>query len=267
MTSEPSPGRDTIRAISRAFEILAALAEAGVPLGLTEVAERTKLPLPTIHRILRTLTTEGYVFQGANRRYALGARLIPLARYAGGALGVALRPHLTRAVERVGESASVAVLDQDFARYISHVPTERGAAFFPGVGNQISLHSSGVGKAILSRMPRDKVERIIARSGLRPLTHATITDPAELLADIDLARERGYALDDGEHAVGVRCVAKPIPGPFDLAASISGPDVRMTDEFIQDACLPALRSLVDDVAGAIAQNAANGAPDLSKNRG
>jgi IclR family acetate operon transcriptional repressor len=255
MPTEPARERDVIRAITRAFTILEALAEAGVPLGITEISQRTELPLPTIHRILRTLSADGYVFQAQNRRYALGARLIPLARYAGGALGVALRPYLTRAVDQVGESASVAVLDQDFARYIAHVPGEHSAGLFPQVGNQISLHSSAVGKAILARLPTDRVREIIDRSGLRPLTHATITDPRVLMTDLELTRVRGYALDNGEHAVGVRCVAQPIPGPFDLAASISGPEVRMTDDVIVQTCVPALRALVQVVAEAIAQTA------------
>jgi IclR family acetate operon transcriptional repressor len=261
MATEPKSARDAIRSVTRAFEILEALAEESAPLGITELATRVELPLPTIHRILHTLVAGGYVFQAPNRRYALGARLIPLARYAGGALGVALRPYLAVAVSQTGEAASVAVLDQDFARYIAHVPAEEATAFFTEVGNQISLHSSGVGKAILSGLPDNRVRQIIGRSGLRPLTRNTITDPAALLEDIRVSRERGYVLDNGEQALGVRCVAQSIPGPFDLAASISGPDVRMTDRFIETKCVPALRRLVGDVAEAIAESAAGSAKD------
>ena len=75
--------------MTRAFEILEVIAEAGTAVGVTEIAEQCGLPMPTVHRLLQTLAAGGYVHQTPKRRYALGARLMTLSRYAGGALGVA----------------------------------------------------------------------------------------------------------------------------------------------------------------------------------
>ena len=252
MSTTPTNGRGTVQSVTRAFEILEVIAEASTAVGVTEIAEQCGLPMPTVHRLLQTLAAGGYVHQTPKRRYALGARLMTLSRYAGGALGVALRPMLATVVEAVDESAAVAVLDQDYARYISHVPSERSMRMFTEVGNKVSLHASGVGKAILSKMTPDEMRTAISHGELRRLTPTTITDPGDLMREIAAVQDRGYAIDDGEHETGVTCVAVPIPGPLYLAASISGPAGRMTPEFITGRAVPALRHLAGEVASALA---------------
>lgn len=243
--------RRSVQSITRALEIIEALAAAGRAIGITDIAERVDLPLPTIHRILHTLIGSGYVFQTPRRQYALGARLISLARYAGGALGVTLRPYLNKVVDATGESTSVAMLDQDFARYISHIPAEYTMRMYTEIGNQVSLHATGVGKAILASMPVAAARATVQRAGLRRFTPNTITDEGTLFTELDTIRTRGYAIDNEEHEVGVRCVAVPIPGPLRLAMSVSGPSTRMTDEIINGAALPALRIAVEEITPVI----------------
>lgn len=254
------PPRGTVQSVNRALEILDIVAHAGAAIGITEIAEQSKLPQPTIHRLLQTMISAGYIYQTPRRRYALGARLISLSRYAGGALGVSLRPLLTTAVEQVGESASVAMLDQDFARYIAHVPSEHSMRMFTEVGNVVPLHSTGVGKAILSTMSDDEVRTTIGRSGMRPRTEYTLTDIEELLDDLRLTRERGYAIDNHEMEMGVRCVALSIPGDLCLAVSLSGPGDRFTDDVIENKALPALQNLSPELAAVIGGTAAGAVP-------
>ena len=243
--------RRPVQSITRALDILEALASAGRAVGITDIAEQVDLPLPTIHRILHTLIDAGYVFQTPRRRYALGARLIPLSRYAGGALGVTLRPYLTAVVEATGESASIAMFDQDFARYIAHVPAEHAMSMFTEIGNQVSLHATAVGKAILSVIPPEEVLQILERAGLRRFTEYTITDIDAFMRDLAEVRERGYALDLQEHEIGVRCVAVPIPVPLRLSLSISGPSARMSEEGIA-AAVRVLKSVAEEIGTVIA---------------
>lgn len=258
----PPTQRRAVQSVTRAFEILEALAEAGRAVGITDIAERVDLPLPTIHRILHTLIDAGYVFQTPRRRYALGARLIPLSRYAGGALGVTLRPYLSRVVESVGESASIAMLDQDFARYISHVPAEYSMRMFTEIGNQVSLHATGVGKAILSTVPLTEAYQILQRSGLRRFTEFTITDIDAFMRELEEVRRQGFALDLQEHELGVRCVAVPVPGTLRLSLSVSGPSARMSEEKIQSA-VPLLQTAARELADIIEQMAAGRSADQS----
>ncbi|MBE6483882.1 MAG: IclR family transcriptional regulator [Actinomycetaceae bacterium] len=253
MSNRAVKGQSIVQSVSRALEILEIVARAGMPIGITEIAEATKLPMPTIHRLLHTLIASGYVYQTPRRRYALGTRLISLSRYAGGALGVALRPLLTKTVEELGESVSVAMLDQDFARYIAHVPSERSMRMFTEVGNQVSLHATGVGKAILAAMPPSQAGKTIDRCELRALTPRTITDPEALRDHIDLVRERGYAIDDNEHEVGVCCVAVSVPGDLYLAVSVAAPVGRIDLDTVETHVVPVLQETANSIAQLLAE--------------
>lgn len=239
--------RSTVQSIERAFEILEIMSAVRDDMGISEIAEQTSLPLPTIHRILRTLVVNGYVYQTPRRRYALGARLIPLSKNAGGSLGASLRPRLVAIVEQTRESVSVAMIDRDHGRYIAHVPSEQSMRMFTQVGNQLDLHATGVGKAILSMTPDAEVRALLHRTGMRAITPQTITDVETLMHEIEEVRRRGYAMDEEEHELGVNCVAVPIPGPLRLAMSISGPQPRMTGRMVAK-MVPVLAKAADEIA-------------------
>ncbi|QGF23356.1 IclR family transcriptional regulator [Raineyella fluvialis] len=252
MTETTAPtSTNSVQSIVRAFRILEEIALSERPMGISEIAENCNLPMPTAHRILRTLIAGGYAFQTPRRTYALGARLIPLSRYAGGSLGIAFRPMLAEFAAKVDESVSVAMLDQDFARYIAHVPSEHPMRLFTEVGNQVSIHASGVGKAILSQFSDAEVRTILDRAGMRAFTPTTITDPNELIAQLHEIRERGYAIDEAEHDLGVRCVAVSLDVPLHLAVSASGLPSRMTDEVVTTVVVPELNKLAERLREAI----------------
>nr|WP_281370067.1 IclR family transcriptional regulator C-terminal domain-containing protein [Naumannella cuiyingiana] len=100
---------------------------------------------------------------------------------------------------------------------------------FTEVGRRVSLHSTGVGKALLAQLDRDEAARLVARTGLAAATDRTIVTADELLDHLATIREHGWAVDDGEQEVGVRCVATAVPWrPRALAISISGPSERLT---------------------------------------
>lgn len=108
---------------------------------------------------------------------------------------------------------------------------------FTEVGRQVDLHCTGVGKALLGQLADSRVREIVRRAGLRPQTEHTLVTETSLLADLALVRSRGYALDEQEREVGVRCVAVPVgPEPMSwMAVSVSGPVTRMTDELVERA--------------------------------
>ena len=240
-------GRSTVQSVQRAFDILEIMASGGADWGISEIAAQTGLPLPTIHRILRTLADGGYVYQTARRRYALGARLIPLARKAGGALNSILQPLLTEVVDQTHESANVAMAERDRARYVAHVPSDRSMRMFTRVGNEVMLHATGVGKAILSTMADDDIRALLGRTGMAPATPRTITDVETMMREIAVVREHGYALDDEEQELGVICVAVPVPDSDTLALSISGPQSRMTARAVAEA-VPVLTDVAQRIS-------------------
>lgn len=219
----------SVQSVERAFDVLEIIATAGEAMGVSQLAEVSGLPVPTIHRLARTLTKLGYVRQFPSRRYALGPKLIRLGESARRMIGAGARPFLTNLVESTGETANMAMLDETMAVYVAQVPSEHSMRMFIEVGRQVYPHCTGVGKALLAQLPNDEVRRIISHTGMPAQTANTLTDPEALIVDLELSRNRGYAIDDGEQEVGVRCFAVPVPkAPTPTAISVSGPAARVT---------------------------------------
>ncbi|GAA2662620.1 IclR family transcriptional regulator [Actinosynnema pretiosum subsp. pretiosum] len=220
-----------VQSLQRAFDLLERLADAGGEASLSELAAVSGLPLPTIHRLIRTLVDLGYVRQHDNRRYALGPRLIRLGEGAGRQFGTWARPLLAELVDETGETANLAVLDGDEIVYVAQAPSRHSMRMFTEVGRRVLPHATGVGKAVLAALPRDRARELLERTGLPARTPNTITDLGAMLAELDLVAERGHALDEGEQELGVRCVAVVVPGgPTPAAVSVSGPEGRLTRE-------------------------------------
>ena len=217
-----------VQSVDRALDLLEALGEAERSLSLAEVAGRTGLTSPTAHRLLRTMQARGYVGQNAVREYSPGPALIALGRKATPPLAALAQPLLVELEEISQETANLAVLDQDLIAYIAQVPSRHRMRMFTEVGRQVLPHASGVGKAILSTLPEARVRAIIQRTGLPGYTPSTLTDEAAFFAELRESRRRGFAIDDGEQEVGVRCIAVALPG-LAAAVSISGPAARVTE--------------------------------------
>ncbi|HET6920376.1 MAG TPA: IclR family transcriptional regulator [Jiangellaceae bacterium] len=222
--------RGGVQTIERAFHLLEVLAAAGGEMSISQLAEESGLPMPTIHRLLRTLVAEGYVRQQPSRRYALGPRLIWLGESAERLLAAWALPHLEKLVAELDETANVAMLDGDRAVYVAQVPGTRPMRTFTEVGRRVHLHSTGVGKALLAALPDEQMIDLVNRIPLPANTERTIVDRELLLADLREGRERGFTLDDGEQDIGVRCVAVTIPAEVHAAISVSAPSVRLTDD-------------------------------------
>jgi IclR family acetate operon transcriptional repressor len=188
--------------------------------------------MPTIHRLLRTCVSLGYARQLPSRRYALGARLIPLGERAGRLLGRVAQPRLQDLVADLGETANLAILEGSSAVYVAQQPSRHSMRMFTEIGRRVNLHDTGVGKAILSQLEDEQVAAITERAGMptpTPNSHRTLESLMDDLSDI---RGRGYAIDDEEQEPGVRCYAVPVPGaPSPMAVSVSGPLSRVDDEF------------------------------------
>ena len=235
---EPDP-RGGVQSISRAFEVLEALAEHG-PMGLSRLSVHTGLPLTTVHRLIGALTALGYVRSGEGKEYSLAPRLIQLGERASTMVSRWAIPHLTSLVDELGETANLAMLDGDRIVYVAQVPSRHSMRMFTEVGRSVDPHCTAVGKALLARLPETDVLALVGRTGLPAHTEHTITTPEGLDAALAGVRADGFAVDDGEQAIGVRCVAVALDdAPLPLALSVSGPAPRMTED-LQTRAVPAL---------------------------
>jgi IclR family transcriptional regulator, acetate operon repressor len=224
--SLPAPGG--VQSVERVFQLLEALADAGGVSTISELADSSGLPMPTIHRLIRTLVQQGYVRQDSARRYSLGPRLIRLGETAGRLLGSWARPYLTELMELTGETANLAVLEAGEVVYVGQVPSRHSMRMFTEVGRRVEPHCTAVGKVLLAQLPQDAAAAVVGQEPLTPHTPHTVTDPAVLLAQLAAVRERGYAVDDQEQEIGVRCIAVAVPAaPTPTAVSVSGPEARV----------------------------------------
>jgi IclR family acetate operon transcriptional repressor len=253
----PAERTGGVQSLERAFGLLERLADAGGELGLSELSAASGLPLPTIHRLMRTLLAGGYVRQQPNRRYALGPRLIRLGETSSRLLGAWARPYLAELVEATGETANMALLDGDEVVYVAQVPSRHSMRMFTEVGRRVLPHSTGVGKALLAALPAGDVRALLARTGMPAATTRTLTEPEAFLAELERVRAAGYAVDDGEQETGVRCLAVGVPGsPAPAAISVSGPAARVTDA-VTEKIVPVLHAAARGLAEAL--NGAGGA--------
>jgi IclR family transcriptional regulator, acetate operon repressor len=247
------PRSGGVQSVQRALDLVEIVAAAGGQLAIGEIAASSDIPLPTIHRLLRTLVERGYMRQLPNRRYALGHRLVPLGIAAAATVGAGADAVLSGLVDQLGETANLAVLSGDHAEYVAQVPSRHSMRMFTEVGRRVELHCTGVGKALLAQLDADHVRAIVRRVGLSAYTPHTLTDEPALLASLEAIREQGYAVDEEEQELGVRCIAMPvvIGSTSWMAVSVSGPLSRMTDDVV-DRAVPLLREAAAALATGLA---------------
>ncbi|MDH6575232.1 IclR family transcriptional regulator [Kitasatospora sp. MAP5-34] len=217
-----------VQSVERAFQLLEALADSGGVATLSELSGTSGLPMPTIHRLIRTLVQQGYVRQDTARRYTLGPRLIRLGETSGRLLGSWARPFLAELMEATGETANLAVLEGGEVVYVGQVQSRRSMRMFTEVGRRVQPHCTGVGKALLAQLPEDEARAVLGNQPLQAHTPHTVTDLGRLFTQLAQARESGYVVDDQEQEIGVRCIAVAVPGaPTPTALSVSGPEARI----------------------------------------
>ena len=236
-----------VQVIERAFALLDVLASHGGSATARELKTATGLAGPTVHRLLHTLQGLGVVHQLGDRRYALGAALVPLGESATRQLGGPAIPQMQSLVEELGESVNLAAMETERRIvYIGQVPSPHTLRMFTEVGRRAHLHSTGVGKALLADLDPARVRKILAATGMPSLTEKTLTTPKALIDQLPRIAAQGYALDDEEQEIGVRCLAVVVPyGPTPMGLSVSGPTERMDDGFVRRAVPPMRRTAIE----------------------
>ncbi|WP_028130768.1 IclR family transcriptional regulator [Serinicoccus marinus] len=249
-SESPAPKRATgVQSVGKAIDVLEILTTSPTgELSLSDITAATGQPMPTVHRLVRTLLDRGFLRQLPNRRYALGTELIVLGQAARSSFGSWSTPVLHELVGEFGETVNLAVLDGDDVVYIGQSPSPHAVRMFTEIGRRIKPHATGVGKALLGRLPDDQVLALLRRTGMPARTPHTITTPEAFLDKVREARKQGHALDNEEMELGVRCVAVSLPeARLNLALSMSGPATRMTNALIGRA-LPRLHEAADQLA-------------------
>jgi IclR family acetate operon transcriptional repressor len=243
-------GGYSIRAVQRVCDLLDLLQQEPAGASLARAAEVTKLPKSSAFRYLVTLEQRRYVERDpVTGDYRLGLALLPMQARQLDVLTRRARPYLDRLQADFGETTNLGLLDGNRVVYLDIVESPHAMRLVASKGHRDPLHSTALGKAIAAQLPVEQVRAILRTEGMPRHTDRTITTQREYLAQLDVVRERGYAIDDGENEVGARCVGVAVPsGNLPLALSIAGPAARLTTERVPEIA-ERLRAVAGELAG------------------
>ena len=250
--SETNSSPYRVQVLDRAFAIVDTLAKEPHDVSLMELATKLQLHKSTAHRLLMILERHRVVEREPQTgRYRLGLRLFELGTLAISRFNVrdCARPHLERVLFETEETVHFCVLDAGEVLYVDKLEPSRSVRMASRVGRLSPAHCNAVGKAMLAHLSEREVDDIIKQHGMARLTAKTIVTPADLKADLNVVRERGYAIDNEEGEDGVRCVGAVVLGhngrPLG-AISSSAPSFRLPMERV-----PAVAASVCRAARAI----------------
>jgi len=245
-----------VQALDRAFTLVEIIANSPEPLSLKKITELAGLPKPTVYRILSSLEIWGYVEQDNEKMYRLGTKLMVLGNIVEEKLEIRkiARPFLEKLNQETKETVFLGVLDKGRSLYIDKLESHYSVRLFSRIGTRNYVHSTSLGKCLLSELKEEVILEILRTQGMPRLTPQTITDPQVFLDHLREVRAQGYALDQMENEEGVCCIAAPIrnyQGKIVAAVSISGPIQRITNEVIENLLKPALLTTVNDISKAL----------------
>lgn len=228
-----------IQVIERAMRLLDALAAQPDPVTLKELSATTGLHASTAHRILNDLVVGRYVERVDNGLYQLGMRLLELGSLVKGRLNVreAAIAAMRSLHKLTGQTVNLSVQQGDEIVYIDRAWSERsGMQVVRVIGGRAPLHLTSTGKLFLSTADTRQVRAYALRTGLAGHTRNSLTDLERLERELALVRRHGYARDNEELELGVRCIAAGIfddTGKLVAGLSISAPAERLQDDWIK----------------------------------
>ena len=244
------------QSLVRAMTLLERLSLTASGMTLTDLSQQLGMPSATTHRLLNTFEEMGYVEHDS----ILGLWFIGFKTFSVGNAFLnrrdfiaTARPYMRRLVDQCGETVNLAVIDDGEVVYVGQVQSPEMMRMIVKLGSRSPIHASGVGKTLLASMTEKGVSTILQRKGLARFTERTIDNPANLRVELSHIRKLGYALDDEEHSVGLRCVAATIFDENGVALaglSLSGPKARITDSRLTDLGA-ATRQMADEVTAAL----------------
>lgn len=227
-----------VQSIERALDIIEVLADYQDGIGVTELAGKLGLNKSTVHRILATLASRGYVNKTDKGLYRLGINLIEVVScYINNLeLQTEARPYVAQTTAELGLTCHLGVLDGDQVVYIEKMDVFSNVRMYSQIGVRVRSYSCSLGKCLLSNYSATQVRQIMKDCSFIKFTEKTVGSIDELLADLELVSRRGWAIDDEESERGHRCIGAPIydyRGDIIAALSASGPVSLLTEDRIE----------------------------------
>lgn len=232
--------KDIVQSVDRALSILEVLSDYNEGLGVTEISDKIGLHKSTVYRLLSTLIYKGYVVQDSkSNKYRISLKLFELGNKRVENMDIlsVSKTYTEELMKSVNEVVHLVIREGNEIVYIDKVEADNIIQMVSTIGDRSPLYCTSVGKAILAQLPDEEVEKVWKDSNIKKLTENTITDLDDMKKELEMIREKGYAVDNEENEIGVRCIGAPVFNRFgkvEGAISISGPTFRITMDKIED---------------------------------
>jgi len=249
---KPKPKRMRLSSVANAIRLTKAFSEQEYEMGISALASRLGLAKSTVHRLATTLVEYDMLEQNRETgKYRLGLAFFELGTLVRRKMDVTTEAQgeIHALADSSGETVQLAILDHLTVLYIRIRESRQAVRLSSGLGSRAPAHCTGVGKALLAFRPPEVVQQVID-NGLKRYTENTIVDADALRAELASIRSRGYAIDDEEIEVGLRCVAAPIrdhSGQVVAAISVAAPVQRMSKKTVQ-ATIPSVVAAAENIS-------------------
>jgi DNA-binding IclR family transcriptional regulator len=230
----------TVQSVERTLDIVEALSSNKDGIGVTELSKALNLHKSTVHRLLTTLMVRKYVEQDSETgKYRLSVKLFELGNAVLSKLNMRTHaiPYLRELRERCGETVQLSIVDQDEVLFIDVLESSEKIGVKAKIGERSPLYCTAPGKVWLAFLPDERVFEIFKNVEFKAFTSKTLTSLDQLRAQLRAIREKGWAVDDGEHEDALRCVSAPIRnyrGRVIACISISVPSSRVAGERLEE---------------------------------
>lgn len=231
--------QEVVQSVERTLSIVEVLSEFDEGLGLTEISEKVGLHKSTVHRLLFTLMVKSYVEQNeSTNKYRLTLKLFELGSRKIEKMNIVTiaRPILKELMEKTNEVIHLVVREGTEIVYIVKVESQNPIRMYSKIGKRSQVYCTAVGRSMLAYMTDKEVLNIWENSNIEKLTEHTVTDFHKFKDSINAVKEKGYAIDEQENEIGIRCTAASIldyKGEVCGAISISGSIISFKEEKIE----------------------------------
>jgi IclR family transcriptional regulator, KDG regulon repressor len=220
-----------ITSLQRGLRLLQLFSESSQGLTAKQVADRSHLPVSTVHRFLMNLEAAGFL-NCSGSVYHLGIACFAIGQAALAQLDIrrVSLPYLQELNRQTRETVHLTVRHGSSAVYVEKLDSTEQLRIFSRIGAAVPLYCTAVGKVMLAYMSDEQRKRLLPQLALKRYTPNTVGNLQQLEAELHRIRKNGYACDLEEHELHIRCVAAPIwdhTGLVNASLSITAPIVRM----------------------------------------
>lgn len=243
--------------VIRTLQIIESIHNARRGLTIHELAEILNKNRSTLHHQVSTLVKMGYLFRDStNRKYDISSHLIEIGQRYLNRLDIrrVAHIHLERLSRKLDETVNLLILRNHELVYVDKFDfTQRVGDLKPSfyIGTSTQAHATAAGKVLLASLVEEEIDKMLSRNDLVARTEHTITDPAALRKELKTISRQGYAVDNEEHQIGVKCVAVPLFNDrlrVVAAVSVSGPAGRFNKRYMTETILPDLKQAANTIS-------------------